>query len=61
LNKNSTSRAYIIVPEAILNNPELKNLRKFLVENNLLKQIISLPSGVFLPYTEAKASILVIQ
>ena len=61
LNKKSTARAYIIVPESILNNNELKNLRKYLIDNNLLKQIISLPSGVFLPYTEAKASILVLQ
>ena len=61
LNKKPTARAYIIVPEAILNNNELKNLRKYLIDNNLLKQIISLPSGVFLPYTEAKASILVLQ
>jgi type I restriction enzyme M protein len=61
LNKNPTARAYIIVPEAILNNDELKNFRKYLIDNNLLKQIISLPSGVFLPYTEAKASILVLQ
>lgn len=61
LNKKPTSRAYIIVPESILNNNELKNLRKYLIDNNLLKQIISLPSGVFLPYTEAKSSILVLQ
>ena len=61
LNKKPTARAYIIVPEAILNNKELKNLRKYLIENNLLRQIISLPSGVFLPYTEAKASVLVLQ
>jgi len=61
LNKKPTARAYIIVPESILNNNELKNLREYLIDNNLLKQIISLPSGVFLPYTEAKASILVLQ
>lgn len=61
LNKKPTARAYVIVPEAILNNKELKSLRKYLIENNLLKQIISLPSGVFLPYTEAKASVLVLQ
>lgn len=61
LNKKTTSRAYIIVPESILNNDELKNLRKYLIDNNLLNQIISLPSGVFLPYTEAKASVLVLQ
>lgn len=61
LYKKPTARAYIIVPESILNNDELKNFRKYLIGNNLLKQIISLPSGVFLPYTEAKASILVLQ
>ena len=54
-------RAFVIVPEAVLNNREAKNLRKHLIENNLVKQIISLPSGVFLPYTEAKSSILVLQ
>ena len=61
LNHKPTARAYIIVPESILNNNELKNLRKYLIDNNLLMQIISLPSGVFLPYTEAKASVLVLQ
>lgn len=61
LNTKPTSRAYVIVPEAILNNNELKNLRRYLIANNLLKQIISLPSGVFLPYTEAKASVLILQ
>lgn len=61
LNEKPTARAYIIVPESILNNNELKNLRKYLIDNNLLRQIISLPSGVFLPYTEAKASVLVLQ
>ncbi|GHU60578.1 hypothetical protein FACS1894121_0910 [Bacteroidia bacterium] len=61
LNEKTTARAYIIVPESVLNNNELKNLRKYLIDNRLLKQIISLPSGVFLPYTEAKASVLVLQ
>jgi type I restriction enzyme M protein len=61
LNTKPTARAYVIVPESILNNNELKNLRKYLIDNHLLKQIISLPSGIFLPYTEAKASILVLQ
>jgi type I restriction enzyme M protein len=61
LNSSSNSRGYVIVPESVLNNKELKNLRHYLIINNLLTQIISLPSGVFLPYTEAKASILVLQ
>ena len=61
LNAKPTARAYVIVPEAVLNNAELRPLRNYLLENNLLRQIISLPSGVFLPYTEAKASVLVMQ
>lgn len=61
LSKKITSRAFVIVPESILNNKELKSLRKYLITNNLLKQIISLPSGVFLPYTDAKSSVLVLQ
>ena len=61
LKKQPNARAYVIVPESILNNLELKKIRKYLIENHLLKQIISLPSGVFLPYTEAKASILILQ
>jgi len=60
LKKKPASRAFVIVPEAVLNNRELKTLRRWLLDKNLLKQIISLPSGVFLPYTEAKASILVL-
>lgn len=61
LNNKKTARAYVIVPESVLNNKELKQLRTHLIKNNLLKQIISLPSGVFLPYTDAKASILILQ
>lgn len=60
LNDKPTARAFVIVPESVLNNNELKKLRVHLIENNLLKQIISLPSGVFLPYTEAKASVLIL-
>ncbi|PID90275.1 MAG: hypothetical protein CSA97_03730 [Bacteroidetes bacterium] len=61
LSEKPSARAFVIVPEAVLNNADLTLLRRHLVENNLLRQIISLPSGVFLPYTEAKASILVLQ
>ena len=61
LNDKPTARAFVIVPESVLNNSDLKTLRSYLIDNNLLKQIISLPSGVFLPYTEAKASVLVLQ
>lgn len=58
LRKKNTSRAFIIVPEGVLNNSELKLTRKHLIDSRLLKGIISLPCGVFYPYTEAKTSIL---
>ena len=61
LNDKPTARALVIVPEAVLNNAEIRVLREYLLDNNLLTQVISLPSGVFLPYTEAKASVLVLQ
>lgn len=61
LKKKTNSRAYIIVPESVLNNSECMPLRKLLVEKNHLEQIISLPAGVFLPYTESKSSILVLR
>ena len=58
LKKNITSRAFVIVPEGVLNNSKLKDLRKKLVSENHLQGVISLPCGAFLPYTEAKTSIL---
>ncbi len=61
LNKKVTARAYVIVPDSVLNNSETKPLREYLLQNNLLREVISLPSGVFLPYTEAKSSILVLK
>lgn len=61
LSKKPTSKAYVIVPESVLNNSETTQLRKYLIDNHLITQIISLPAKIFLPYTEAKASILVLQ
>ena len=58
LKRNNNARAFIIVPEGFLNNSQARNTRKFIIDNNLLKGIISLPSGVFLPYTDTKTSIL---
>lgn len=58
LKKGENSRAFIIIPEGFLNNSKAKNTRKFIIDNNLLSGIISLPSGTFLPYTDTKTSIL---
>jgi hypothetical protein len=54
-------RAAIIVPEGIIfQSPgSYKELRKMLVENSLVA-VISLPAGVFQPYSGVKTSILIL-
>lgn len=53
-------RAAIIVPEGIIfqSGKAYKSLRKLLVENDQLVGVISLPAGVFQPYSGVKTSIL---
>ncbi len=55
-------RAGIIVPEGIIFQASnaYKNLRKNLIENWGLWAVISLPSGVFQPYSGVKTSILIL-
>ncbi|MBD2150750.1 N-6 DNA methylase [Pseudanabaena sp. FACHB-1277] len=54
-------RAGIIVPEGIIfqSQTAYKDLRKMLVENSLVA-VISLPAGVFNPYSGVKTSILIL-
>jgi len=56
-----TGRAGIIVPEGIIfqNQTAYKDLRKMLVENSLVA-VVSLPAGVFQPYSGVKTSILIL-
>lgn len=57
---NPTGKAGIIVPEGIVfqSANAYKALRKYLVEDGLLYAVISLPAGVFNPYSGVKTSIL---
>lgn len=59
---NPTGRAAIIVPEGIVfqSQTAYKKLRAMLVDNNYLYGVISLPAGVFNPYSGVKTSILLI-
>lgn len=56
----STGRAGIIVPEGIIfqSATAYKALRKMLVDKNYLYAVVSLPAGVFNPYSGVKTSIL---
>lgn len=57
---NSTGKAGIVVPEGIVfqSANAYKELRKKLVDDNYLYAVVSLPSGVFQPYSGVKTSIL---
>lgn len=58
----TTGRAAIIVPEGIIfqNATAYKALRKLLVDKNYLYNVVSLPSGIFQPYSGVKTSILLL-
>jgi len=55
-------RAAIIVPEGVIfqTGAPYRALRKMLVEDGYLHSVISLPAGVFQPYSGVKTSILIL-
>lgn len=55
-------RSGIIVPEGIVfqSSTAYKNLRKYLVDDGLLYAVVSMPTGVFNPYSGVKTSVLLI-
>jgi type I restriction enzyme M protein len=55
-------KAAIIVPEGIIfqSGTAYKNLRRYLIEKSLLIAVVSLPAGMFNPYSQVKTSILFI-
>jgi len=62
LSLNETGKACIIVPEGFLFRGGVDNkTRKYLIDNFNLISIISLPAGVFYPYTGSKTNILVFE
>jgi len=58
---NANGRAGIIVPEGVIFQSQgaYKELRKLLIENALVA-VISLPAGVFNPYSGVKTSVLIL-
>lgn len=58
---NSTSengRMALVVPEGFLFRKDLARTREYLLDNCQLQSILSLPQGVFLPYTGVKTDII---
>lgn len=58
----TTGRAAIIVPEGIIfqSATAYKALRKMLIDNHFLYGVVSLPAGIFQPYSGVKTSILLL-
>jgi len=58
--KNSGGRCGVIVPEGVLfgSTGAHKELRRQLLENNTVEAVLSLPGGVFQPYSGVKTSVL---
>lgn len=56
----TTGRGAVIVPEGVIfkSDTAFTKLRKILIDDNYLYGVISLPSGVFNPYSGVKTSIL---
>jgi len=59
INKTSENgRIAVIVPEGFLFRKDLRKTREYLLNRCNLQSIISLPQGVFLPYTGVKTNVL---
>jgi type I restriction enzyme M protein len=56
-------RCGVVVPEGVLfgSTGAHKELRRILVQNNRVEAVLSLPGGVFQPYSGVKTSVLVFQ
>jgi len=57
-NLKEGGRMALVVPEGFLLKKTLANVRQFLLSKAKLQAVISLPQGVFLPYTAVKTDIL---
>ena len=59
-NLDEGGRCGVIVPEGVLfgSTGAHKELRRQLIENNMVEAVLSLPGGVFQPYSGVKTSVL---
>ena len=55
---SENGRIALVVPEGFLFRKDLTKTREYLLENCQLQSVISLPQGVFLPYTGGKTDII---
>lgn len=55
---SENGRMALVVPEGFLFRRDLQKTREYLLDRCVLKSVISLPQGVFLPYTGVKTNII---
>jgi type I restriction enzyme M protein len=62
-NLKSDGRCGVIVPEGVLfgSTGAHKELRRILLQNNRVEAVLSLPGGVFQPYSGVKTSVLILR
>jgi hypothetical protein len=60
-NLKGGGRCGVVVPEGVLSNSRVahKELRRMLMENNRVEAMLSLPGGLFQPYSGVKTSVLI--
>jgi SAM-dependent methyltransferase len=58
---NSNGAAIFVVPEGLLCSVMFADFRKFLLSNYAVAMVISLPVGIFHPFTNIKTSLLVLR
>lgn len=57
---NKNGKLAVLLPESALFKAQDAGIRKYLLDNNLIEGIISLPSGVLYPWSGIKTSLLVL-
>jgi len=55
---SQNGRMALVVPEGFLFRKDLAKMREYMIERCELQSVISLPQGVFLPYTGVKTNII---
>ncbi len=56
---SSNGRMAIIVPDGVLENKKYKSIREYILAKSIVKVVVSLPTGVFSPYSNSvKTNIL---
>lgn len=54
-------RIAVIMPQGVLNNTGMEKVHQFIFQNTRICAVVSLPQNTFMPHTNTKTSILILQ